>query len=103
MKHLGLTTTLGGMIYAVDRIIGIATPPFLGAISDKSQSPKAVLLWVMLTGALLSASHCFVPPVENQTPYKCITNDSSIQLDEFINSTYVSCENLLTKDNTNSL
>ena len=64
MKHLGLSTTQGGIIYAVDRVIGIATPPLLGAISDKTQSPKAVLLWVMFTGALLSSSHCFIPPIK---------------------------------------
>ena len=64
MKHLGLSTTQGGIIYAVDRIIGISTPPLLGAISDKTRNPRAVILWVLFTGALFSGSHCLVPPLQ---------------------------------------
>nr|CAB3262514.1 uncharacterized protein LOC100180138 [Phallusia mammillata] len=61
MKHLGMSTTQNGIIWAIDRIWGIFVPPILGAISDKTKSPKRVIQCVILFGLLISGLMYFIP------------------------------------------
>lgn len=61
MKHLGMSTTQNGIIYLIDRVLGIVFPPILGAISDKSKRATTVIISVLMLGALFCAAQYFIP------------------------------------------
>lgn len=62
MKHLGLSTNQTGMIWMVERTLATVLPYLIGGFTDKTQKPKAVLLVLLIGGAINLSSMYFIPP-----------------------------------------
>lgn len=83
MKHLGMSTRQTGIIWALERVISVIIPPLVGAITDKTQRPKTVLIALFGMGTITLSSMYFVP----QEDYLCVANasiDVTIETNETI-------------------
>jgi len=60
-KHLGLSTTQTGIIWAIDRVLGIFSPPLLGALSDKTRRPRDVIAIIFVVSGIVLSSVVFLP------------------------------------------
>ena len=83
MKHLGMSTKQTGIIWTLERIVAVLSPPFVGAITDKTRRPKAVLVTLLLGGAVTLSSMYFVPQ-EDYLPSelgRSITADGEVSSD----------------------
>lgn len=61
MRHLGMSTKQTGMIWTLEPVVSVLSPPFIGALTDKTRRPKAVLIVLYILGSITFSIMYFVP------------------------------------------
>lgn len=65
LKHLGMSAKQVGVIWTLQTIISVVSPPFIGAVTDKTRRPKVVLIVLLLSAGFTYAALYFVPREES--------------------------------------